>query len=117
MAGEIIGKIYEAILQVVLCHIVSKGIIAGNVFWNEIPEGISVEPDFLIGNDKDHPTHIFFVTHSGSSKESEKKTWRNLGELCEAKTVLSPIPVAISLAFEAMWKADLIKLQECVFDS
>lgn len=117
MAGEIIGKIYEAILQVVLWRLKAKCLFVGDVFWNLIPEGITVEPDFLLGSDKDHPSHFFFVTHCGSSKNSDMKTWRNIGELCEAKSVLSPTPLAINVAFETVWKADLKKLLEGAFDS
>lgn len=116
MAGEIIGKIYEAILQVVLWRIIAKRVVNGRVFWNEIPEGISVEPDFLIGRNKDNPTHFFFVTHSGASGNSHMKTWRNIGELCEAKSVLRDMPFAISVSFETIWKADLKKMLDGVFD-
>ena len=54
MAGEKIGKTYEALLKVVLDDLKSDGIISENVYWNETPEGIFVEPDFTIGKDKDH---------------------------------------------------------------
>lgn len=117
MAGEIIGKIYEAILQVVLTRLRDKHLFSGNIFWNEIPVGISVEPDFLIGPNKDEPVCFFFVTHSGASGNSHMKTWRNIGELCEAKSVLAKMPTAISISFETIWKADLKKMLDGVFDA
>ena len=53
MAGERIGKTYEALLYVVFSKLRSKNVFDGQVFWNETPTGISVEPDFLIGPDKE----------------------------------------------------------------
>ena len=116
MAGERIGKTYEAILKVVLDQLQADGLFEGDVFWNEIPEGISVEPDFIIGSDKDHPNVIVMVTHSGSSKNSDMKCWRNLGELCEAKSVLTPIPYAINIVFDSVMKENLKALQQAAFD-
>ena len=116
MAGERIGKTYEAILKVSLDILKQKRKIDGNIFWNEVPEGVTVEPDFIIGPDKDHPQIIIMVTHSGSSKESEKKCWRNIGELCEVKTTLKPSPLAISIFFESVMKEQLKALQGTAFD-
>ena len=83
MAGERIGKTCEALFSVVLAEMKRQGKLRGNVFWNETPKGISVEPDFIIGQDLNHPDYVIMVTHSGSSKESNRKTWRNIGELCD----------------------------------
>ena len=116
MAGERIGKTYEALLKVVLDAYCEKKHPKSRVFWNETPEGLSVEPDFLIGSDKDHPEIVFMVTHSGSSKESEKKCWRNIGELCEVKTVLDPAPLAVNIVFDSVMKNNLKLLQAAAFD-
>lgn len=116
MAGERVGKTYEAILRLALEKLKDKGVIHGNVFWNETPEGISVEPDFLIGCDKDHPTVVIMVTHSGSLKNSDMKCWRNIGELCEAKSVLTPVPFALNIVFDSIMKENLKALQEVAFD-
>jgi len=53
MAGEVKGKVYEAIVYVVLKKLQDQGKITEQVFWNEIPEGMTIEPDFLIGSNKD----------------------------------------------------------------
>ena len=117
MAGERIGKTYEAILKLALDYLCVRGVITGNVFWNETPTGLSVEPDFLVGPDKDHPEWIFLVTHSNAPKKSPIKTWRNLGELCEAKMVLTPIPKAFNVVFDSVIEENLKRLQENIFDA
>lgn len=116
MAGERIGKTYEAIIEVALEELKSKGVIDEEIFWNKTPAGISVEPDFLIGTDVNHPSVIFMVTHSGSSKNSDMKCWRNLGELCEVKTSLSPSPSAINIIFDSTIKPGIKAIQESSFD-
>lgn len=116
MAGERIGKTYEAYLKVVLEMLKENRKIKGNIFWNETPEGLSVEPDFVIGGDKDHPEIIIMVTHSGSSKNSDMKCWRNLGELCESKTVLNEQPKALNVVFDGTMKTTLKDMQDAAFD-
>ena len=116
MAGERIGKTYEAILKVALDLYRKKKQWSSAVFWNETPIGLTVEPDFLIGPDKDHPEILFMVTHSGSSKNSDMKCWRNIGELCESKSALSSEPIVVSVIFEGTMKAALKDLQEAAFD-
>lgn len=117
MAGERIGKTYEALLKVALDRLHASGVLEGTVFWNETPIGISVEPDFSVGDDKDHPKIVIMVTHSGSSKNSDMKCWRNIGELCEIKSSISPAPLALSVFFESVMKEQLKKLQGTAFDA
>jgi len=116
MAGERKGKAYEALLKVVLEDLLADGIIKGSLFWNEKPVGMTIEPDFTIGKDPNNPSHVFLVTHSGSAKDSEKKFWRNIGELAELKTRLPTLPLAVSVAFDSVMKADLKAIQDVVFD-
>ncbi len=116
MAGERIGKTYEAILKVVLDNLKLQKTFTGNVYWNESIDGVSVEPDFTIGKDKDHPSIVLMVTHSGSSKNSDMKTWRNLGELCELKGAITPSPQIFNIVFDTTIKEDLKKLQAAAFD-
>ncbi len=116
MAGERKGITYEAIVRVALEDLVRKGKLTGTVFWNEKPDAMTIEPDFTIGADKNHPTHVFLVTHSGSAKDSEKKFWRNIGELAEAKVRLTSPARVYSIAFDSVIKADLKALQGAVFD-
>jgi len=117
VAGERKGISYEAMVKVCLDTIVEEGVLKGSVFWNERPESMSIEPDFTIGPDKDRPTHLFLVTHSGSAKDSEKKFWRNIGELVEAKSRLQAPPLVISVVFDSVVKADLKLIQDTAFDA
>ena len=115
MAGEKRGLVYETIVCLLLEELASKGQIKGDVFWNDTPDGMSIEPDFTCGPDKNHPSFLLMVTHSGSAKESEKKCWRNIGELVEAKTLLASKPKCYGLTFGAI-KEDLAPVQHAVFD-
>jgi hypothetical protein len=77
---------------------------------------MTIEPDFTVGPDKDHPTHVFLVTHSGAAGNSHMKFWRNIGELAEAKVRL-PKPARVhSVVFDAVIKEDLKALQAAAFD-
>ncbi len=117
MAGERKGKTYEALLKVALDKLVAERFLSGKVFWNKTPDNISVEPDFIIGDDINSPKIIVMVTHSGSAKESNRKCWRNLGELCEIKTIIKPEPLAINIVFDAIMKESIKDLQQASFDS
>lgn len=116
MAGERIGKTYEALVKVALDYLKESGKIDGNVYWNETPEGLSVEPDFVLGHNIDKPDVVIMVTHSGSSKNSDMKCWRNIGELTEIKTLFSKVPLSCNIIFDATMKAGLKSLQEACFD-
>ncbi len=109
MAGERKGKAYEALVMVCLQELMKSKRLKGEVFWNKTPVGMSIEPDFTIGPNSDMPEIIFLVTHSGSAKDSEKKFWRNIGELSEAKTRLVTVPLVYNIAFDSVIKADLKK--------
>jgi hypothetical protein len=115
MAGERKGKAYEAIVATILDELVATRQFGGAVFWNETPAGMSIEPDFTIGSTKDSPHTILMVTHSGSAKESEKKMWRNMGELVEAKTLPAPYPKAFGITFGVI-KEDLAPIQCAAYD-
>jgi hypothetical protein len=116
MAGERKGITYEAILYRVLLRLLKKRKLKGGVFWNETPDGMTIEPDLLVGPDKNHPTALFLVTHSGSAGDSHKKFWRNLGELVEAKTQLATVPCVYNVAFDSVIKESLKKVQAAAFD-
>ena len=116
MAGERKGKTYEALFLVALKLALKTCEADYRIFWNESPEGVKVEPDFSLGVDKDHPSVVFMVTHIGASSAAQKKCWRNMGELCEIKTVVTPSPVAINVIFDSSFKEEWKKLQEAAFD-
>lgn len=116
MAGERKGKTYEAILKVALDRLRAAGKIKGEIFWNKVPKGMTIEPDFTIGKDEDHPTHVLLVNHSSSAKNSDMKFWRNIGELAEAKLFLATVPRVYNIAFDSVIKEDLKKIQAAAFD-
>jgi hypothetical protein len=116
LAGERKGITYEAIVKIALEKLVRKGDLKGQVFWNERPEAMTIEPDLTVGADKDHPTHVMLVTHSGSAKNSDMKFWRNIGELAEAKSSLASEPLVFSIVFDAEIKQELKDVQAAAFD-
>jgi hypothetical protein len=117
MAGEQKGKTYEAIVKVALDRLKDSKQIKGNIYWNEKPTGMTIEPDFTIGADKDSPKYVLLVTHSSSAKNSDMKFWRNIGELAEAKLLLTTVPAVISITFDSVIKEDLKRIQNMSFDS
>jgi len=116
MAGERKGKTYEAIVKLVLDRLAADGVVTEPIHWNVRPDGMTIEPDFTIGADRNRPRLLLLVTHSGSAKESEKKFWRNIGELAEAKSTLKDVPRVLSIAFDAEIKQDLKVVQASAFD-
>lgn len=115
MAGEKKGKAYEALVHVALLDLVDARKLEGPLHWNVTPKTMSIEPDFMTGNDPNNPKTVLLLNHSGSSKESEKKMWRNLGELVEAKTVLPDVSRVYCLTFGFI-KTDLEPIQQHAFD-
>ena len=116
MAGERKGKTYEALIKAALDRLKSKGALNGKVLWNVKAAGMTVTPDFTIGQDADHPDFVLLITHSGSAKESEKKNWRNLGELAECKLRLKTVPKVFSVAFDSVVKENLKAVATAAFD-
>jgi hypothetical protein len=116
MAGEKKGKAYEAITKAALVVLQSKKAFKGEIFWDEKPEGMTIIPDLTIGPDKDNPHTVILVTHCGSAKESEKKGWRNMGELLETKVFLPSVPKVFNLAFDSVIKENLKTAQAASFD-
>jgi hypothetical protein len=116
MAGERKGKAYEAFVKLALDKLKKRGEIKGEIFWNKKPSRMSIEPDFTIGPNEDNPEIVILVTHSGSAKNSDMKFWRNIGELVEAKVLLTSVPKVYSIAFDSVIKADLKVIQASTFD-
>lgn len=116
MANETRGILYETITEEALRQAVTITDIPGTVRWNEKPDGMSVNPDFTLGFNKDDPSHLILVTASGSSHNSDMKSWRNLGELQEAKAQLKSSPIVVNLYFESEVKANLNTLSQKLYD-
>lgn len=117
MAGEVKGKVYEAITKVAL-EIAIRGNRRGwKVLWHEQPDWISIEADLAIGSDKNNIDALLLVTHSRSEKLSEKKFWRNFGEVFQWK-VQGPKAVRVfSVVFDAAIKPGLRSVEEAVIDA
>jgi hypothetical protein len=116
MAGEQKGKAYEAFTKAALEKLRRKGVFQGDIFWDDKPEGMTIVPDFIIGVTKEAPIFNLLVSHGGSAKESNRKYWRNCGELVECKLYLKTIPKVVSIFFDAVIKADIKKLGAATFD-
>jgi hypothetical protein len=116
MAGEKKGKAYEAFTKAALKSLRKRRCFRGNIFWDEKPAGMTIVPDLTIGRDKDHLDVVLLITHSGSAKESEKKGWRNMGELAEAKIRLPQAPKVFNIAFDSIIKPNLKLAQAASFD-
>ena len=116
MAGEQKGKAYEAFTKVALDSLRSKRSVRGDIFWGEKPEGMTIIPDLTVGKDKDHPLVNILISHGGSAKESNRKYWRNCGELAECKIFLDNVPKVFSLFFDAIVKDDIKKAGQSTFD-
>lgn len=117
MANEVRGALYETITEAALQIAVKKAKIKGEVRWEQRPAGMSILPDFTIGEDKDKPSHIILVTASGSAKETDKKFWRNTGELQEVKAQISTTPKVINLYCKSVVKKGLEEVQLKLYDS
>jgi hypothetical protein len=116
MAGEQKGKAYEAFTKAALLRLKGKRLFKGDIFWDEKPDGMTIVPDLSIGPEKDKPHTIILITHSGSAGNSHMKTWRNMGELVEAKVFLSTVPKVFNLAFDSVIKENLKDAQAASFD-
>jgi hypothetical protein len=117
MAGELKGKLYEAILKLVLSNIFAKNSTTNKVFWETVPDGMSIKPDFTVGPNADQPKLTFLVSHGGSVNESNRKYWRNCGELVETKLFLKSKPRVISIYFDAHIKEDIKLAEKATFDA
>jgi hypothetical protein len=116
MAGERKGIFYEALLKIVLDSLVASGNLKGVVHWNVKATGMTVTPDFTIGTNADKPNAVMLVTHSNSAKNSDMKSWRNLGELAECKLRLKSVPDVYNVAFDSVVKDSLKLVAAAAFD-
>jgi hypothetical protein len=116
MAGEKKGKAYEAFVKLALESLKQKKAFLGSIFWDEKPEAMTIIPDLTIGTTKDELNIFLLITHSGAAGNSHMKTWRNMGELAEAKVCLPTIPQVFNIAFDSVIKENLKKAQAASFD-
>jgi hypothetical protein len=117
MAGERRGILYETITDAALKKAVALAGISAEVWWNATPVGMSIIPDFTVGVNKDAPEQVILVTASGAARNSEMKSWRNLGEMQEVKAQLPTIPIVINLYFQSEVKSGIGAAMPHLFDA
>jgi hypothetical protein len=116
MAGERKGKAYEALTKLILEELKELGVVKGRIFWDQKPDVMTIVPDLTIGRSRNAPDISLMISHGGSAKESNRKYWRNCGELFEYKLLLdSPVKV-LSLFFDASIKPEIKELGQVTFD-
>ncbi len=114
-----ISKQLKKYQEALIAHAIGRAFPSrkSDVHWNESLGDYFVDPDVTFGADKLAPEAILCVAHSDSEKESDKKFWRNAGELCLAKCRLSSRPLVVSIVFEPHYKPALLKAMARAFDS
>ncbi len=117
MAGETRGELAEAIAMVATQEALRTLNSSESAFWEETPDAAAIRPDITTGRSKNLPTNVILVNASDSPKESEKKFWRNIGEIFDCKTRLAPRPTVIALFFKSEIKPELIKLTSALCDA
>jgi hypothetical protein len=116
MAGEVRGKVYEAITKVALDQVANAVFAGASIYWHETPDWVDIDPDFTIGKSSNDIAAVVLVTHSGSEKLSEKKFWRNVGEVFQWK-VQGPKPVrCYAILFESAVKPRLLIAEQTILD-
>lgn len=116
MAGERKGITYEAIVKIALEELIRSRKLKGHIFWNERPEGMTIDPDFTVGPNAGDPKILFLINHSSAAGNSHMKFWRNVGELVEAKVWLARPPIVYCITFDSVVKNDLKAIQSASFD-
>jgi hypothetical protein len=114
MAGERKGKAFEALIVVVARNCLAPR--GESIHWNLAIPGQSVVPDVWVASSDGVPKILLLVTHSAAPSASEKKFWRNVGEIAEAKVLLAEPPLVVSILFDNAIKASLGVLESRLFD-
>ena len=86
------------------------------VHWDATPRGMSIDPDVLIGKHVNAPTAVVFVTHATAERAGEKKFWRTVAEVVEAKRLDSK-PRVVSVLFASNVKNNLLIAYTEMFDA
>ena len=86
MAGERLGRCYEAFLFHAASEAAKKLSPRREVHWNPSVPALMVEPDLCVGK-ADDPQTIVMVTQSAARRKWELKFWRNIGEIVDIRSV------------------------------
>jgi hypothetical protein len=108
---EVGGKLYEAVTA---CGLEDLNV---EYVWNPSLLLMRVIPDFVIPSEE-KPEKVILVTHSTSSYGTKMKFLRNIDELFEIKTRISPHCKALNMLYSSKrgWKTQLITIFDKVFD-
>ena len=100
----------------VVLALLASGIKRKNVSWHQgkTPTGMSIEPDVIV-EQKGRPVLVVFVTHASAERAGEKKFWRGVAEVVEAKRLPSH-PRIVNVVFSGETKENLSLLNERLYD-
>jgi hypothetical protein len=87
-----------------------------HIHWHFTPFGMSIDPDIVIGDNPDSPAAVIFVTHASAERASEKKMWRTISEVLEAKRLKSS-PKVFSILFSGSIKLNILEAYKSLFDA
>jgi hypothetical protein len=107
------GKLFELLSEIILAEIFGEEKIFSQP---KCPE-MQIAPDIFIG-DEQTPSHVVLVTHATAKNAAGVKVDRNIEELFEAKTRLSPRPIVVNLIWHSPigWSEGHIQRQDEMFD-
>ena len=106
-------KFQEAVVYLAVAEVFDD--VSWNVDRRHTPAGMSIDPDILVGP-TDAPTLLCFVTHGGASMAGQKKFWRTMTEIFEARMLPGP-PVLFSVQCSGSLKHKLDRAYSALFDS
>lgn len=114
MAGERIGRVYEALL----CHSV-RGALAGTspkrtLAWNPEMPDLMVRPDLVLSV-KNTPIGFVLITRSGARRNWHQKFWRNVGEIVDIRSKY-PSAAIVSVSLGTELKEELAEVLERFVD-
>lgn len=89
---------------------------AAHVHWHHTPKGMSIDPDVLVGKNPDRPETVVFVTHASAEMAGQKKFWRTIAEIIEAKRLKSH-PLLVSVLFPGNVKEALKDVYTRAFEA
>jgi hypothetical protein len=110
-----IWKFQESAVAMAFGEHVNPSIVHWNSDKSFTPNGMSIDPDVVIGNDTDKPDALVFVTHASAERAGEKKFWRTVAEVVEAKRLGSE-PKVLSVLFSGNVKPELKVAYSHLFD-
>jgi hypothetical protein len=116
MADEIVGNIYEVLTIITILDYTSVIKKGEDLFWNEHPKGVLIEPDITIGKDKDSPRLLLLVSHTNAESASHHKFWRNIGEFVDARIALGTTVSLANIVFDSGQKRKLAGASDALFD-